>query len=247
MKGILPTYWIIRLISAILLLKYKEGFLFFLLYVLGIKEQAWFITEILIVYLLFFISFKISCRFQITVMSVLLLIMSCVFWRMGLEARWYNANMVFILGMVLSKYRSSVLSVLKKYYWLLLSFFLMGLLFLTIVFYKANNIQIIHDIIKLPVGGIICILFILVLMKLELSSPFILFFGKYSLELYIIHITVWQVAENLKLNLTYQIRFITCVCVSLICVLIYSAVKKLLIGAHIRRIEDKNNNKDKLN
>lgn len=117
-KRILPAYWILRFIFAVLLNEMQHGFIYFVLYVLGIKEQAWFVTEILLVYILFYISVKISRKHLIPIMTAMLAAMSLLFFFMKLEARWYNANLVFALGMIFACYKSRLIEWLEKKYWL---------------------------------------------------------------------------------------------------------------------------------
>jgi len=224
-KGILPTFWILRLLSAFILQEYKSGFGNFTLYVVGIKKQAWFITEILIIYVLFYISYKISISKQILFMTVLLVFMSILFWKIGLDPRWYNANLTFVLGMVLAKYREHFINKTINHFWIILLILLFSLGGVGIVFIKCN-VDAVRNLIKLPAEGIICILICLFLLKIRLSSPLILFCGQYSLELYIIHLAMWKIPEHLQLGWDYTTMFWISTLTSILCIVIFSLIKQ---------------------
>ncbi|MBD5496306.1 MAG: acyltransferase [Lachnospiraceae bacterium] len=229
-KSILPTYWVLRLISALLLNKMKDGIVYFVFYVIGIKEQAWFVTEILLVYLLFYISIKIDKKKMILVMTLMLMTMSFLFFLLDFEARWYNANLLFALGMLFACYKEVIISWLNKKYLLkvIMVVFLFCMSAGIFVVLKKNGMP--SDGMKLLASGLSCILLCQVLIKVKLESPCMIFIGKNSLQLYIIHLSVWSVFSQwyVPAEVDIQFKFCTCVAISFLCVCIYDAGRSLI-------------------
>lgn len=226
-KRILPTYWILRLIFAILLKKIGNSVLYFVLYVLGIREQAWFVTEILLVYILFYISARISRKYLIPVMTAMLTAMSLLFFFMDLEAMWYNANLLFVLGMLFACYKSKLIKWLNNNYWLKLmaTVCLFGILAGIFIVTKGTAVS---NFFKLPAGGLVSIILVQLLIKIKPESPIMIFIGKYSLELYIIHLSVWQVYSKLIVNSNIQFKFLICVVISLLGTWVCCLAKQLI-------------------
>lgn len=220
-KGILPTYWILRLIFGIATKKMKNGVLYFILYIVGIKRPAWFVTEILLVYLLFYISVKISKRKEILVMTVMLAIMSFFFFLLGFEAMWYNANLLFALGMVFARYKDSIIDWFNEKYFLkvVVAFFFFCMLAGMFVILKEKGIS--FDGMKLLAGGLVCTVLFQVLIKLKLESACMIFIGRNSLPLYLIHSNIWTICSQGNVLQNLQLKFCVCVAMSLLCIWIY--------------------------
>ena len=64
----------------------------------------WFIFEILIIYLAFYLVGKLPYRYRVLIMSVFVIDMSLFFFVRGYQDFWYTATWPFALGMILSKY-----------------------------------------------------------------------------------------------------------------------------------------------
>lgn len=226
-KRIFPAYWFLRLIFGLLLKRTQNGILYFILFVLGIKQPAWFVTEILLIYILFYISARISKKHIIPIMTAMLTVMSLLFFFMELEARWYNANLVFVLGMVFACHKSELLGWLNKNYF----FKLIGNVFLFLLLlcvFIATKGMLFRDFIKLPAGGLVSIMLVQLLIKIKPESSFMFFIGKYSLELYLIHLNIWQIYSELDINQYVPVKFWSCVVVSLLCTWLYSLVDSMI-------------------
>ena len=226
-KSILPTYWLLRLIPALLLNEMKNGVLYFILYVVGIKRPAWFVTEILLVYLLFYISAQISKKKEILVMTVMLAAMSFVFFLLVFEAMWYNANLLFALGMIFARYKEFIINWFSKKYFLkvIVVFFLFCMLAGIFVILKEKGIS--CDGMKLLAGGLVCIVLFQILIKLKLESSSMTFIGKNSLQLYLIHSNIWAICSQGNVLQNVQLKFCICVAMSLLCVWIYDKVRHI--------------------
>lgn len=236
---ILPTYWVLNIFFALLRGDMGNGILSVFLTILGLRSPAWFIVEILLIYILYFIVFQINPKYPVLGMTVMLIIMSAVFFALNFEARWYNANFVFIIGMLCSKYKEKIITWLYHKYCLKLfgSVFLFGMLALVFIVIRGT---IAGDLMKILGGGILCILFLQLVMKIKLNSPFIIYIGKNSLQLYLIHTNIWSVFSPYLPGVNIQIKFIICMTASVLCIGLYNSCKYVIQNSRIKYKNSRN-------
>ncbi|MCM1495516.1 MAG: acyltransferase [Bacteroides sp.] len=222
--GILPTYLILRIIFGLLLKEYDGGIISSLLYILGLRAPFWFVSEIIIIYILLYIAAKLNKRHVIGIMTILLCIMSFIFWLLHFEARWYNANLVFCLGMLFAKKRDIVLDFLQKSYWLKCVgiICLFGLFSGGFVVFKTNTFSV---GLKLIAGGLFCFIFVLFLMKIKIASPVIMYIGKKSLHFYMIHLYVQNMYDKMIYIENAAVWIILCILTSLTITVIYGLLE----------------------
>ena len=181
-----------------------------------INNHMWYIVEIAILYLAFFLIYKlIRNRTAATVvMSVFVLAMmggslllchgkdmSCAYWFMG--EWWYNASLLFIVGILVSKHQDGLRKIARKAYVVLLPLF--GILTAVFGWITKRFLEKYSYWSEIPgkdpryldklrclsvqVPFILCfVLFVLlVMMKVRFGNPVLTFLGAISLELYLIH------------------------------------------------------------
>jgi len=181
-----------------------------------INTHMWYIVEIAILYLAFFIIYKLikNRTAATTIMSIFVLAMmggslylchgkdfSCSYWFMG--EWWYNASLLFIIGIIVSKHQDALRKIARKGYVVLLPLFAI----LTGVFGKVTSrflekYSYWSEIpgkdpryldklrcLSVQVPFILCFVFfvLLVMMKVRFGNPVLKFLGAISLELYLIH------------------------------------------------------------
>lgn len=219
--NVLPTYWTL---NVFLLLLRKNECENIILSILGIENPAWFIVEIMIIYMLFYIAFHVGTKYRILNMAVLLFIMSVIFLVLNFEARWYNTNFIFIIGMLCSKYKEKIILYLYHNFYLKLlgSLFLFGIFALAFI---ATRGTMVGNLMKIISDGLLNVVFIQIIMKIKLNSPLIIYMGKNSLQLYVIHTHIWYFFSSYMSKLNIQLKFIICVCVSVLCMTIYNYFK----------------------
>ncbi|MBO5468854.1 MAG: acyltransferase [Lachnospiraceae bacterium] len=222
-RSILPTYFILRILFGLILGEYGYGMEPAVQYLFGLRTPLWFVDEIVIIYLLFFIAAKISMKKIILILAGLLAVMSVIFLLCGLDARWYNANMVFILGMLFAKCRKKCLEWLSHgYIWKLIVCVLLFMGFAGIFVYTKTHIY--SAVFKLMAGGFFCVIFFMILMKFTIRSTPIIYIGKKSLEFYMVHIYVWLVANEYFEKMSILLKFTVCIMVSILITCIYGKV-----------------------
>ena len=181
-----------------------------------INTHMWYIVEIAILYLAFFLIFRliknrtaatiVMSLFVIAMMAGSLLLahgkdMSCSFWFQG--EWWYNSSFLFVIGIIFSKHSDGLRRIARKGYVILLPVFAV----LTIVLgkqdlYMLRKYSYWSEIpgqdpayldkirclsVQLPWIIIFVCFILLLMMKFSFGNPVLKFLGSISLELYLIH------------------------------------------------------------
>lgn len=69
-----------------------------------IGADYWFIEEILLIYVVFYLVGKLPGKYRVFIMSIFIIAMSLWFYIRGYQDFWYTATWAFALGMIVSKY-----------------------------------------------------------------------------------------------------------------------------------------------
>lgn len=181
-----------------------------------INAHMWYIVEIVILYLVFFIVYRlIKNRTAATVvMSVFVIAMiigslllghgddfSCSYWFQG--EWWYNSTFLFVLGIIFSKHSEGIRKIARKGYVILVPVFavltvLLGLqtkyVLMTYSYWSeepgidpAYGDKFRCLAVQLPWIIVFVCFLLLVMMKVKFGNPVLKFLGTISLELYLIH------------------------------------------------------------
>ena len=181
-----------------------------------LNNHMWYIVEIAILYLIFFILYRlIKNRTVATVlMSAFVLGMmyfslqlahgkdySCRYWFMG--EWWYNASFLFVVGIIVSKHADILRKIARKIYWVLVP--VLGVLVWFLGKRTHHLLETVSYWSEVPGQGpavmdkllclsaqlpwILCfvLLILLIMMKIRFGNPVLKFLGSISLELYLIH------------------------------------------------------------
>ncbi len=181
-----------------------------------INQHMWYIVEIAILYIAFFLIYRlIKNRTAATVvMSVFVIAMiagslmlchgndmSCSYWFQG--EWWYNSSFLFVIGIIFSKHSEGLRKIARKGYIFLLAAFtaLSGLLGVQ-TFYMLRKYSYWSEIpgedpkyldkircLSVQLPWIICFVcfLLLIMMRVRFGNPVLKFLGSISLELYLIH------------------------------------------------------------
>lgn len=218
LNNILPTYFFIRLIAIVLLKKYEMGLGYTVLYFLSIKESAWFVVEMLLIYFIFYYAIRYGKSNAIYYIFVALIVMSIVFIVLGFDARWYNANLNFGFGVLLARYRKEYIAKItntEKEFWLIN----IGMIFcfgITAILFTMFKGCLWANIFKLLAGGFFSLVLVNIVLKINLHSKGLLYVGKYSLQLYLLHMVVIEwfseiVNDNWDLSILFLIEVLVSV------------------------------------
>nr|MBQ8253046.1 acyltransferase [Lachnospiraceae bacterium] len=190
----------------------KELLLAFLGFIL-LNDHMWFAVEIMLLYLAFFVTFRYlrSEKTKYITMTVIVLGMITVSFLLGHDLNdagtqmswfhgewWYNTTPLFLLGMLLAKFRRTLIPFAQKYY----NRLLIGFAAIFLVLWQGTEYMLIHHgywtetefsrgyfdklltfSVQLPMVISFEIFLLLVLMKVRLHNKCMKFLGKISLEL----------------------------------------------------------------
>ena len=158
-----------------------------------IIANGWFVDVIILLYMFFYISFKVfsnkgSAIFCNTIFVIIYIILAIIlkydFW-------WYNSTLPFVVGVVGGKYKANIDDLLNNNYFMLL-LILTGLLFISHHYdFLLRRMDLANKYSLALVANldnvIFTIFFILIVRKIDFSNKYLLFLGKISFELYMIH------------------------------------------------------------
>ncbi len=144
----------------------------------------WYLKIQLLLYVFFFLSFRFFSEKKIVALFVFTIIYIIIAWKSGLTAYWYNTCLFFLLGVVFAKYEKKLLPVITSKFGTLVSLGTFLFLFLVIFFFGRLNIEFIIDFFYI----FSFVAFILSLLSFFSGSKVLSFSGKYSMEIYLIHL-----------------------------------------------------------
>lgn len=190
-------------ITAGKLLGWASGFLL-------LNTQMWYIVEIVLFYIVFFLVFRFAktekaALFGIGIFLVFFTIGSLLlghgdYWFQG--EWWFNSSLLFYVGILFARYEKNILRFLKRFYCVtvLMAVFLF-LLFYRLTVYMLGTYSYWSETegnpaygdklrclsVQLPMIVFFMLLIILIGMKIKFKNAVLDFLGKISLELYLIH------------------------------------------------------------
>lgn len=155
--------------------------------------NGWFVDIIILMYVFFYISFKIFSNRTVAILVNILLIGGYIILaiKLGYGFWWYNSSLPFVLGLLWAKNKKYIDEILNKYYFIILVC-ITGLLFIShqysFVLKKLHLIDSYSYGFAANLDNIIFTLFsILIVRKIDFSNKYLLFLGRISFELYMIH------------------------------------------------------------
>ena len=202
-----------------LLLGYEMTVGEFFLYISGLvllNSQMWYIVEIVVLYLAFFIIFKTIKKQNaaFAAMAVFILILTTISLLLGHDYKyacggawfkgewWYNSTWLFFVGMLIARYRTTVIAFARKYYAVLLP---LGILLFAAMhhatLYMLRNVgywkeyegypgykeKFLTCLVQTHTAIIFVLVLLLLTMKLQFNNRILKFLGKIAIELYLIH------------------------------------------------------------
>nr|WP_297707836.1 acyltransferase family protein [uncultured Butyrivibrio sp.] len=249
LSSVLIPFWItnfIIILYEILVLHKTKDFVSLVKEISGIvliNSNGWFVIEIIILYLAFFLLFSLLknrdiALFLLAVASVCLISFSLlqghdpengkVHWFRG--EWWYNSTICFIYGAFFARFRDKIESFMRNKYKGLLLVISIALIMLVFGSVYANDhfgyylesrpLGTIYALITLIVQSCTCLVFMtfvmLLNMKISIHNKGLSFIGKFTLSIFLIHGYLVNVVLVEK-GMTYLQRFFIVIISSIIC------------------------------
>ena len=154
-----------------------------------IVDNSWYLILCILFYLSFFAFAKLFKKNKVIIAFcsfALCVILVFVFKRLGYGTWWYDSNYGYPIGMLWAIYEDKIIFFAKKLpgYIIMLAAALClwaVTFYLGLKFYSMN-----HQFVRINAIFLSIIVFLL-LMKFKLNSPILKFYGKISLEFYLMH------------------------------------------------------------
>lgn len=165
-------------------------------YILGIKlinRVLWYVITIFIFYGCFYLLFKdLNVNSAIKLLFCISLIYPIICYTLNLESEWYTTSLNFFIGILMVFYKSKVDNLVNEFYkqctiisTIMFSFSILSNLY----FYDIYYIRIISCYLS-SIFFIITV--ILILYKFKFNNVVVGLLGSLSYEMYLIHMTVYE-------------------------------------------------------
>ena len=197
-----------------------------------INSHMWYIVEIVILYIVFYLLFRIIKNKSIALILMFIFTGGMVGYSLYLGHGdswfqgewWYNTSLIFPFGMLFAKHKEHIVDFMKHFYGLVL-------ITVTVIFvalnkateYALNTYSYWSEfgtdkgyddklrclIVQCPMVLFFVLLVLLIGMKLRIGNRFLKFLGEISLELYLIHNLFMGLYSSFKGTGTYFTLVIT--------------------------------------
>lgn len=174
-----------------------------------INDQIWFVVEIAIFYLVFYLLFRFTKHEKLSLLGMYLFLIAfiayCLTRGHGKEwfqgEWWYNTSLLFGIGMTFGMFEGNILKFFKKTYVILLPISLIATyVFYRMNIYNLNNVSYWSEEVgnpaykdkltclstQVPMIIFFVIAILLITLKIQIGNPILQFLGKRSLEIYLI-------------------------------------------------------------
>ena len=180
----------------------------FLLYIAGWLEPFWFIAVLMSVYVTVYISGRFFSGHFLVCLLLLNLLSSAAFYFLGFEPRWYNGHLLFVFAAWLAAREEDCRRLIRAHWWTSLAvsaavFAAASLLFTR---FKPGLISVPF---KLLSGAGLTLLMVVLSQKYKQYGRPMIFFGKMSLYLYIIHSSLYPMMDKYWPQSPYAVVFLS--------------------------------------
>lgn len=189
-KGVLLPFIIIQVILYLISLLCGERISVFS-FGLSAFSSTWFVSVILIIYIGYYICYKLFGRKYLDCsMLVYNIIIGIIFMMLGFDQRWYNGHLLFSLGMYMADHNEKVVNIVTgKKWWLKFTGGIVGFLGCSVIYIHDKG-ALWSNIFKILAGVFMCFAVFCIMGHCKLNSKMLQWVGKNSLLIYMIHIAV---------------------------------------------------------
>lgn len=157
--------------------------------------NSWYISVQLFFYILFWFVFKLMNRVSDNIKIMITLILTvgimALFYFSGLDSFWYLSDLAFVVGLFFAKNRDKIDTIIMKYYYVIFILIFLGFVLFSImpsILYRLGiEFALIYPLCRNISSIFFTLMVIIAFVKINLKSKLWDFFGKISLELYLVH------------------------------------------------------------
>ncbi len=198
-----------------------------------VNSHMWFIVEITLFYIFFYLAFKFIKKEWIAIGVIVIAITTIVIWSLyrlhgdhWFQGEWwYNTSFVFVIGILVAKYQEQLKKFAQKIYVVILP----GLVLAFILLMKLNlyclgnysywsefvpgrnhiKDKFICLLVQLPMVVVFVLLILVIMMKVKFANPMLAFLGSISLEVYLIHnLFLTRLRNGTSIEITNDFLFV---------------------------------------
>lgn len=214
-----------------------------------IIDNSWYIIEIILLYLFFYVVLKLCDKLKVKnknipllVITLLTIVLMLIFIVCKWGSNWYVSTLSFPLGALVSTYNERFKAVLKKYKYgviICCSFFvicatyynsILSVLHLEVL--RVNSLQIVFDILS---KLLFCFIIYAALCIITIKSSVIEFVASISYELYMLHGLFIVLFTNFIPISNDLLRVTVITICSIISAYIFNCIDKTILGALLQR------------
>ena len=186
----------------------------------SIGNSNWYVFAILVMYSIVYISFKQFKKHSIASCVLFTLLYMIVMEEIKGQDWWYNIILCFPAGMILSKYKNRVCSIIQK------PIFFVFMITLALILYSISLPILAYEVIAIC----LCFLIVDVCAYKEIKHDLFHFLGQYVFEIYILQ----RVSMNLfERYLNDWIYLVVCILVTLILAYYFKKLEVKVDGLNI--------------
>lgn len=197
-----------------------------------IVGSSWFLIDIVLLYISYYISSSFQ-NYECLVLICLQLILLVFYNSLNYAGIWYFSNLCFPAGVIFRRYQSVILGGGRATNWIIvISSLLLVLSFLLKKLFLSEFVGIVSTI---TTSLSLSVIAILSLTTIEFKGRIWSFIGKYSLEIFLIHVIIYKILRGRVFYLQDDFMFCTLtIILSLICSIPLSIINKKLKKAIYR-------------
>ena len=173
-------------------------------------HARWFVWELVLLYLLFWVIYKIMPRYGLVLMTIAAIVIIFTACLLKLTNPWYGSTLCFPLGMAYYKITSEDRVLFRKNRGLCF-FLLVAVLLIAVAGFFFRGDTFVGNVIARNVASIVfCLVVLLILEKYTIGNAWSLKLADISYEIYLIHPTVIYVLMYvMKVNNVYLFTVLT--------------------------------------
>lgn len=199
-------------------------------YILGIElinTYAWYTIMILVFYIAFYFFFYFFKEKKAVIFMTVFVLFTIIFRMQFEEMQWYVSSVSFVIGMLLAYQQEKIIRwVNKRYLWCLCSVVLGIIVFFLLGFMIQDKSIILRQIVKIVCNSFFTLTVITINMKLQINNKILVFLGRISYEIYLIHKLVLRMMFGYLNTLGPAMYMVLCIALS------------IMLGYGIHKIDD---------